>query len=348
MSWQTLARYCGEDHRCEEDKVSKPLKIAVLGFWHVHAKDYAKQAQQHPGTELVAVWDNEVERGRAGADQFGVEFTADLDALLAREDLDGVTITTSTDVHRDLMVAAANAGKHIFTEKLLAPTVAEAEEIIAAADANGVKLTVSLPRLAHGYTQAIREVIDSGELGQLTYGRVRLSHNGAVSNGVGAGGWLPERFFDPKTAIGGALTDLGCHPVYLTQLFLGADPETVSATYRSVAGLPLEDNSVVTIGYADQKIGVIEAGFASPNPFTIEIFGTEGSLAYTDAGNVLRVGDREVPVPEHSKDPFGQWVDHITDGTRADDNLARALELTRLVVAANEAAEQGRAIPYSA
>lgn len=330
--------------------MSKPLKIAVLGFWHVHAGDYARQAQQHDGTELVAVWDDDVARGQAGADQFGVEFAPDLDALLARDDLDAVTITTSTDVHRDLMVAAANAGKHIFTEKLLAPTVAEADEIIAAADANGVKLAVSLPRLSHGYTQAIREVIDSGELGRLTYGRIRLSHDGAVSSG-GSGGWLPERFFDPKTAIGGALTDLGCHPVYLTQLFLGADPETVSATYRSVAGLGLEDNSVVTVGYADQKIGVIEAGFASRNPFTIEIFGTRGSLTYTDDGNVLRVvgpdADRQVPVPEHSKDPFGQWVDHITDGTRADDNLARAVELTRLVVAANEAAEQGRAIPYS-
>ncbi|WP_432950776.1 Gfo/Idh/MocA family protein [Kribbella sp. CA-253562] len=331
--------------------MSKPLKIAALGFWHVHAGDYARQAQQHPGTELVAVWDDDPALGRPGAEQFAVPYTDDLDALLARDDLDGVTVTTATDVHRDLMVKVANAGKHIFTEKVLAPTVAEAEEIVAAADANGVKLVVSLPRLAHGYTQAIREVIDSGDLGTLTYGRVRLSHDGAVSDG-GKGGWLPERFFEAKTAIGGALTDLGCHPVYLTQLFLGATPETVSATYRSVAGLGLEDNAVVTLGYGDQKIGVIEAGFASRNPFTIELFGTEGSLMYTEDGNALRVfgpafGEgRQLPVPEHGKDPFGQWVNHINDGTRADDNLARAVELTRLVVAANESAEQGKVVRY--
>src|SRR5258705_332753 len=82
-------------------------------------------------------------RGQAGADQFGVEYTDDLDALLARDDLDGVTVTTATNVHRDVMVKAANAGKHIYAEKVLAPTVAEAEEIIAAADANNVKLVVS-------------------------------------------------------------------------------------------------------------------------------------------------------------------------------------------------------------
>jgi predicted dehydrogenase len=332
--------------RIRRTRVSNPLKIATLSFWHVHAGDYSRQAQAHPGTDLVAVWDDDAERGKAAAEQFGVEFTDDLDALLARDDLDGVVITTPTDVHRDVMVKAAQAGKHIFTEKVLAPTVAEAEEIVAATDAAGVKLTVSLPRLYHGYTQAISEVIDDGTLGTITYGRVRLSHDGAIPRD-GVEGWLPQRFFEPSTAIGGALTDLGCHPVYLTQLFLGAQPDTVSATYRSIAERGLEDNAVVVVGYPDQKIGVIEAGFASNNPFTIELFGTDGTLTYTDAGNVLTVNGEQVPVPEHSQDAFAQWVDHINNGTRADENIARAIELTRLVVAANEAAKTGSAIAYS-
>ncbi|MDX3006165.1 Gfo/Idh/MocA family oxidoreductase [Kribbella solani] len=329
--------------------MSNPLKIATLSFWHVHAGDYSRQVDEHPGTELVAVWDDDAERGREGAAKFGAEYAADLDAVLARDDLDGVVITTPTDAHRDVMVRAARAGKHIFTEKVLAPTVAEADEIVAATDAAGVKLTVSLPRLYHGYTTAIREVLDKGTLGRLTYGRVRLSHDGAIARDGkdGKDGWLPQRFFEPKAAIGGALTDLGCHPVYLTQLFLGANPETVSATYRSVAGLGLEDNAVVVAGYGDQKIGVIEAGFASSNPFTIELFGTEGTLTYTDAGNVLTVNGEQVPVPEHSTDAFAQWVDHINNGTRADENIERAVELTRLVVAANAAAESGQAIVYS-
>jgi hypothetical protein len=114
-----------------------------------------------------------------------------------------------------------------------------------------------------------------------------------------------------------------------------------------VAGRGLEDNAVVLIGYADQTIGVIEAGFASGNPFTIDLFGAEGTLTYTDAGNVLTVNGEQVPVPEHGKEPFAQWVDHINDGTRADDNIARAVELTRLVVAANVAAETDRVIAYS-
>ncbi|WP_416394593.1 MULTISPECIES: Gfo/Idh/MocA family protein [unclassified Curtobacterium] len=316
-----------------------PIRVAVLGFWHVHAGDYAQQAVDHPDTELVAVWDDDEPRGREGAERFGVPYTDDLDALLARDDVDAVTITTSTDVHHDVITRAARAGKHVFTEKLLAPTVEESEAIVRACDDAGVALVVSLPRLYHGYTRAITDEIASGRLGELTSARVRLSHDGAIVP------WLPERFFDPATAIGGALTDLGCHPVYLTQLFLGAAPETVEAVYRSVTGRAVEDHAVVTVGYASQAIGVIEAGFVAATPFTIDLFGTTGRVSYTDDGNRLTAGGPayggetvELPVPDDAPDAFARWVAHAQDGTRADDNLARAIELTRLVAAANAAA----------
>ncbi|WP_350271691.1 Gfo/Idh/MocA family protein [Frondihabitans sucicola] len=203
-----------------------------------------------------------------------------------------------------------------------------------------MKLIVSLPRLYHGYTRAVLDEIESGRLGEITSARVRLSHDGAVRP------WLPERFFDPATAIGGALTDLGCHPVYLTQLFLGARPDSVQAVYRSLTGRAVEDHAVVTVGYESQAIGVIEAGFVAGSPFTIDVFGTAGYVSYTEEGNRLTAsgaaygdGVVELPVPGDSPAAYDQWVDHIANGTRADDNIARAIELTRLVVAANRAAE---------
>lgn len=325
-----------------------PIRVAVLSFWHVHAGDYTRRTIEHPDTELVTIWDDDVERGKSAAEQYGVDHTSDLEALLARDDIDAVTVTTETSRHRDIMVAAANAGKHIFTEKLLAPTVAEAEEIIKACDAAGVKLIVSLPRLYDGYTPVISELIKSGKLGDITYGRVRLSHNGSVAN------WLPDRFYDPQTAIGGALTDLGCHPVYLTQLFLGSTPARVSATYGSVTGRAVEDNAVVTVGYPNGAIGVIEAGFASPDPFEIEIGGTEGIIAFNDKDGVIvargkAFGDdgERIAIQEKAPSAYHQWVDHIQQGTRADANLAAAVELTRLVVAANESARTGRTVSYS-
>ncbi|MCL2515859.1 MAG: Gfo/Idh/MocA family oxidoreductase [Microbacteriaceae bacterium] len=317
-----------------------PLRVAVLSFWHVHAGDYAGTAARHPGTELVAVWDDDAARGQAAAERFGAAFEPDLDALLARDDIDAVTITTATSDHRDVMVKAARAGKHIFTEKLLAPTVAEAEEIVRVCDENGVKLIVSLPRLYHGYTQVVRDVLASGRLGAVNYSRVRLSHDGAVAN------WLPDHFYVPELAFGLALADLGCHPVYLTQLFLGAQPKTIAATYTHVTGRPVEDNAVVTVTYDGGAIGVIEAGVVSPDPFLIEIGGTTGWLSYSERDGHVAVAVKgneieRIPVPDDLPSAFDQWVEHIRRGTRADDNLARAVELTRLVVAANHAAETG-------
>jgi 1,5-anhydro-D-fructose reductase (1,5-anhydro-D-mannitol-forming) len=329
------------------------IKLAALGFWHVHAPDYCAAAARNPETELAAVWDHDAERGRRAAATLGVPFVADLDAALGRAD--AVTVTTETSLHRDVMTAAAAAGVHVFSEKVLAPTVAEAEEIVAAADANDVRLTVSLPRLSLGSVQTVREVVESGSLGDISYGRVRLSHSGAAPGGE-RGAWLPERFFDPATAVGGALTDLGCHPAYLVQLFLGSRPETVSATYRSLTGRALEDHAVVTLGYANQRIGVVEAGFVSDDKFTIEVMGTDGWVSYRHVDGVVRAGGdafgaaAEAPVTLSMRDdlpsPFDQWVGHILDGSRADDNLARAVELTRLVVAANEAAASGVAVEY--
>jgi predicted dehydrogenase len=325
--------------------VSDPIKVAVLGFWHVHGAEYAGLVRQHPETELVAAWDDDPARGRASADAIGTPFIDDLDELLAG-DIDAVTVTTATSAHHAIMLRAAEAGKHIFTEKLLAPTVAEAEEIIDAADKAGIAVMVSLPWLYHGYTRAIQDKLNEEQLGELTYCRIRLSHDGAIA------GWLPERFYDPEAAIGGALSDLGCHPVYLTQLFLGAVPATVSATYASLTQRPVEDQAVVTLGYPGGAIGVIETGFLSRDPFTIEMHGTAASLAYESTGGALRLRDagsdtwQSLAVPPDDPDAVSQWVAHIRDGTRAEDNLTRAVELTRLVVAANTAAATGSTMSY--
>ncbi|MFX4272519.1 Gfo/Idh/MocA family protein [Propionibacteriaceae bacterium Y1685] len=325
--------------------MTTPMRVAALGFWHVHAGDYCRAVMDHPATELVAVWDDDVERGRAAAAEREVEFVSTLDGLLARDDIDAVTVTTSTATHHDVLLAAAQAGKHVFTEKLLAPTVEECTEIIAAADAAGVVIMVSLPFLYRGHVRAIRDHLASGALGELTYVRVRMSHDQAVRD------TLPEQFYDPAAAGGGAFTDLGCHPAYLTQLFLGNDPDTVSATYRSLTGRRVEDHAVVTLGYSNQRIGVVEAGFVSRTPFTMELYGTQGALTWSARDSTLwrqvtRGAWEAVELPPHGPSPFEQWLRHIADGTRPDDNLARAVELTRLVVAADASAASGRTVSY--
>lgn len=325
------------------------IRIALLGFWHVHAKDYAAEAKAHPDAKLVAAWDDDPVRGRAGAADHGIPFHDDLDALLARSDVDGVIVTTRTSAHPEVMLAAARAGKHIFTEKVVALTPSDARRIVDAAERAGVTLTVSLPRLTHGYTLAIREILASGRLGAVTQVRCRLAHDGAVGRR-----WLPARFFDPDDAGGGALVDLGCHPLYLTRLFLGGMPESVSAEYGRVTGRPVDDNAVAVLRHGSGALGIAETSFVNPaSPFTIEIHGTTGSLLYgtPQPRLMLRLGSaradgewNEVPVPHDGPTPFEQWLAHIADGTPATENVDLALDLTTLVDAADRSARSGRAI----
>jgi predicted dehydrogenase len=329
------------------------IRLALLGFWHVHATDYATEAQANPDAEIVTAWDDDAARGEAGARALGVPFEADLTALLARSDIDGVIVTTKTSAHPQVIGAAVAAGKHVYTEKVLALSPADARGIVDAVERAGVVLTVSLPRLSHGYTLAIREILGSGVLGQVTQVRCRLSHDGAVGRR-----WLPARFFDRDEAGGGALVDLGCHPLYLTRLFLGGMPESVAAEYGRVTAQAVDDNAVAVLRHSSGALGIAETGFVNPSsPFTIEIHGTAGSLLYGTPEPRLLIRSAtadpgaawdERPVPADDPTPFEQWVTHIEDGTRATENLALALDLTTLVDAADRSALTGRSVAIDA
>ena len=205
------------------------IRIGMISYWHVHAADYTREVLQHPDTELAAIWDEQPERGLRMASEYGVPFVASLDELLERADIDAVVVNAPTTMHRDIMVQVARAGKHIFTEKVIAPTLREASAIAEAVRQSGVKLAVSLPRLYDDYTVTIRKLLREEALGKLTLARVRLSHNGATND------WLPAHFYNKDETSGGALIDLGCHPMYLVRLFLGM-PQRVTAQYGYVTG----------------------------------------------------------------------------------------------------------------
>lgn len=327
------------------------IRVAMISFWHVHAGDYARQAIENPNTEVVAAWDENSERGRERAAALGVRFYDTLAEVLNSSDIDGVIIDTPTNMHHDVMIAAAQAGKHIFTEKVIAPTLHECNEILAAVKQAGVKLTVSLPRLNDNYTLAVQEILARKELGELTLVRARLSHNGAISTADRPHGWLPAHFFNLEQCGGGALIDLGCHPMYLTRLFLGL-PESVTANYGYVTGREVEDNAVAVLRYPQGALGVVEAGFVNRHsPFTIEIHGTEGSLFYGTPEAKLYIrsgGSKEWSIqpefpPQHPS-AFQQWVTHIQEGTTATANIQTALDLTKLMEAANISAKTNQAV----
>lgn len=317
----------------------------MISYWHVHAEDYTRQVIANPETEIASIWDENPERGREKAAKYGVQYYESLDDMLKNGGIDAVVVDAPTNIHREVMVKAAKAGKHIFTEKVVAATYQEVRDILAAVRDAGIKLTVSLPRLYHGYTQAIETVLAQELLGRLTLARARLSHGGAIAN------WLPAHFYSLEQCRGGALIDLGCHPMYLVRRFLGA-PESVSASFGYVTGKEVEDNAVATLQYANGAVGIVEAGFVNPHsPFSIELHGTEGSLLFGFPDNRLQIryskgsgAWEDIPLPDDGTMAFDQWVGHVLNGTEATDNIEMAIELTRLMEAANRSGAEGRPV----
>ena len=354
------------------------MRVALLSFWHVQGKDYARAAEEHQETEIVAVWDEVPDRGRAEATQRNVRFFAHLDELLAQPDIDGVIVDTPTSMHHEVIIAAARAGKHIFTEKVIAASLREAEAIVAAVEQAGVAFVVSMRRLADPATVAIRDLIAQGALGDLTLVRVRDSHSGALRTAERPEGWLPAQFYSLEQAQGGALIDL-CHPVYLVRAFLGR-PEGISAIFGYVTGRAVEDNAVVTLRYPNGAIGVVETAYvAQYAPFSIEVHGTQGSVFYSETGigemiarrlgprpplgsggthagpdGKLRIRSDRVAgaetewliqdVPAAPPPAFDQWVAHLQQGTRATENIALGLDLTAIVEAAARSAATGQLV----
>ena len=298
------------------------IRIAMLGFWHVHAKDYAAEAQAHPDAELVAAWDEDPARGAEGAANLGIPFHADLDELLARNDVDGVIVTTRTTAHLEVILAAARGRQaHLHREgrRPDAGRGAADRRRRRAGRRDPDRLAASSHPRLHARDPGDPRVRPARDVTQV---RCRLAHDGAIGRQ-----WLPARFFDADDAGGGALVDLGCHPLYLTRLFLGGMPESVSAEYGRVTGHAVDDNAVAILRHRSGALGIAETGFVNPaSPFTIEIHGTTGSLLYgtPEPRLMVRLASRGEPTGSGTRcrsrttgrRRSSSGSAHIADGTR--------------------------------
>lgn len=311
------------------------MKVALLSRWHVHADDYANEILANDHLSIGLVWDEEVTRGEAWAKELGVPFEQDLETVLAHPDIDAVIVNTPTNMHKDVIIAAAKHKKHIFTEKVLAFTVKDCEEIYDAVDENAVELMVSLPRLTDYYYSYAQKVMDEGWLGKLTTIRCRLAHDGAVPRQEENEGWLPKRFFNKEQCGGGSLMDLGAHPIYLTNRLAGK-VVSLDARLKHTDNLGVDDNAFVLLEYESGAMGIIETSFLSQgSPFQLELYGTKGTLLIEDhkiriKSSILDQNEWSAPELRVEKllSPMEQWVTKINDDIEPSIHRSDVINLT--------------------
>jgi 1,5-anhydro-D-fructose reductase (1,5-anhydro-D-mannitol-forming) len=355
-----------------ESKVK--IRTAWLSFWHAHAVGTATRnyqglgavgkAKANPDLDLLISWDEDAERGRELAPAAGLPFEEDYDKILAREDIDAVMVNTSTTLHGEVIKKAVRAGKHIFTNKVLTPTTKEANEVLRAVEESGVIMMVDLKHTSFDYVLRTKEILASGELGKVVNVRMMQAHGMAIRvSPVDNFGEMPPGFFRKSEGGGGVHTDI-CHPMYVLPHLFGM-PETVFAHFGSITGKgDVEDNSIVIYGYPDGSHASIESAWttlASPGGL-LEVNGTVGSLVFRANTHPSwgapkdylfeKRGPNDVhfqPVDLGKSLPFAMetWIEHVKEGKKNPENLALALDLTRLVEAANLSAERGMPIKIS-
>ncbi len=311
------------------------LNIAMLSCWHVHADGYAHDFLRTGKVNISAVWDEDPVRGAAWAKSLGTEFVPDIDVLLARKDIDAVCCCTPTTMHKTILVKAANAGKHIFSEKAMATTVEDCVEIADAVKKNNVVFMLSLPHKCRPDVLFAKKCIENGDFGTVTTVRIRNAHNGISA------GWLPSYWFDEDAAGGGAMMDLGCHPMYLLSMLLGT-PKNYSAMYTAPFGTPVDENAAAVIEFENGAIGIAETSFVSySSPYIIEIHGTKGVMISVDGD----VRFKNVKTEEYQSDfirptlpqpldtPLSAFVDVCINGKSAPEafGTSAGIELTRLL-----------------
>jgi len=281
------------------------LGVAVAGFgWmgRVHTQAYARVLHHFPqlplAPRLVAVADEVPGRAEEAASQFGFAASSrDWRELATDPAVQAVSIAAPNFLHKEIGVAMAQAGKHIWIEKPVGLSTADAKAVAQAVNAAGVQSTVGFNYRNAPAVQTARELILSGELGAVTHARFRLFSDYAA-HPEGALSWRYER----ERGGSGVLGDLASHGVDLAGYLLGDIASLVSdtATFlterarptgatsghaRASGGEmgPVENEDYVSslLRFASGARGTLEASrvaVGEQNNYGFEIHGTKGAV----------------------------------------------------------------------
>src|SRR3972149_6998380 len=324
------------------------------GVWgEVHARTYAAS----PSAHLVAVFDRDQERGSRFAREFGAQTSyADLHDLLADPDIEAVAVATPDFAHTEAVLAALQAGKHVLVEKPLAMTVDDCKQILAARDANGVKLMVDFHNRWLNPFVHVRRMIESGELGSLLMINIRLNDTLYVPTKVWSGAPTPP-----------PLHFLGSHVVDLVRWLSGAEVERVFSVSRSVVqqglGIDTPDFYQSILELSNGRTAVIENCWiiaeSAPNIFDLkgEFVGTKGSAfvdvshhrmieKYTQEGPALLDALRSLD--QHGNPLGSAAIEHFIDSVVRDTAPTApgedGLEAPRVVEAMEISARSGHPV----
>ncbi|MBN1564707.1 MAG: Gfo/Idh/MocA family oxidoreductase [Anaerolineae bacterium] len=276
-----------------QDKV----RVGVIGSGFI-GNIHVDGLKHVPEAEIVAVASKTPGKARAFADQWRIpDAYEDYRDILQRDDIDAVTVGVPNYLHEEVVIAAAEAGKHIMCEKPFARTIEEAQNMLAAVKKASVKLVYGeMLCFAPKYARA-KKLVDEGAVGKVFRIKQSEEHDGPHSP------W----FWDVNLSGGGVLLDMGCHSIEFARWILDRPPvKSVWAslgTYVHQDKTQGDDHSICVIEFAGGAVAIAENSWGKTGGIEdrCEIYGSHGNtMADLIHGNALIT---------HSKTGYGYAVE---------------------------------------
>lgn len=327
--------------------MSGPLRIGLIGcglISRAHVRAVGSLGAEV--ARLVAVCDLDEALAAERAREAGAEIVlTDWRELLRREDVDAVDICLPHDLHAEVAIAAAQAGKHILVEKPIATTLEDGWSMVRAAREAGVVLMTAFVERFEAENQRVKQLVDEGWLGTPLLAQLDHLQNVYIPEGH----WARER----KRLGGGAIASAGCHRLDLLRWFLG-EVEWVSAeTYYQPDRMEGEVAGVVNLQFSSGALATMSINWMSPYRAFYRKLWLEGTEGAVHNWNGLHVFSRKKPewsadfvrLELESVDPFAaemrHFVECVREGKEPMTNGEDSLRSQAVALAANVSEQTG-------
>ncbi len=250
----------------------KKIRWGVMGAGDI-LRRWIKGARQIRDMELVAVASRSRESAEKAAEELGIPAALSYEELLARDDIDVVYVAVPHSLHRPLALQALQAGKHVLLEKPAAVNEAEFRELAACARAQNRFLMEAAWTRFFPVCETLRQVLDSGEIGQVRAVHSAFAYRVGPSAGSG-------RLFDPQRA-GGSLLDVGVYNFHFADLVLQKEPVQITglaAFDTDELHLQVDEQASCVALYDGGELAVMTSAIRTAMPGSGWIYGTKGYI----------------------------------------------------------------------
>ena len=305
------------------------IKVGIIGVGNIAQRHF--DGYKSANAQVVAIADiNETNLEQRKKD-WNVPYSyKDYQDLLARADIEAVSICTPNAIHHPVVIAAAKAGKHILCEKPISLSLELAQEMIDATKKAKVVFQIGHHLRSVQAVIMAKKLIEDGVIGKINFARFRQAHDWAGAQTVS------PAFGSIKLAGGGTLLDNGCHMMDLSRYLVGETKEVYASMDTLKFDCEVEDTSLVTLHFENGAIGSVENAWTATGwEEAFWIYGNKGSLEYTNRYGEpkLRLSQRLSPQTEWDKPDLIEYDLKGTQGHAAGIvNFIEAIKGKREVI----------------